>query len=187
MHHVKASLKGNTPNSPADPYRRKTVYWCCIIRNTLINFATRRTYRVYAEEEPLFGVEEIRSELESEIAAPIFSSADAKRFHIETTIATCQLSQILSAIMRSQRQSQVESEWSARERMSASSAAPADGCVEYVRGFLEAGGFDGQIMAVLKSYEQRIRHLSGQNRGGAMHPHQASINTVPAEYFRTLC
>lgn len=157
----------------------------------MINFATRRTYRIIAEEEPLFGVEEIRGELEGEISNSIFSTKEAKRFYIETTVATCRLSQILNTIMRSQRQNQVQNEWtSSREYGSGDNGIDGgndDASTDYVRGFLEAGGFDGQIMAVLRSYEQRIAHLSEMNRSGNMNPSKAAFNTVPAEYFRTLC
>jgi hypothetical protein len=145
----------------------------------------RRPYRVKRTSEQLFDVEDVRKELETEISLSDHYNSIEKRKHVETFIATCQLSKLLNAIIISQKQDLFPRQWSEGSNApSTDDSSNVNATLnDYVLGFIEAGEFDSEIKALLRSFELRLvslNQLESTSQG-------TQSNSVPQDYFRVLC
>lgn len=189
--HTRAFMRLERWRDVGDTLRPKSLYWGCIIRNTLINFGMRRTYRVNIEIDPVINEEELRAELLQEISTPmLFNAIDNSRM-VDTYISYCRLSDILGSIMLSRRQSIFENQWQPSDN-SQDPGNMEDSFTEednnYVLGFLEAGEFEGQLLSLNRDVEQRLqaaKSLSSETYQQATR-YVVARPSVPEHYIRCL-
>jgi hypothetical protein len=99
-----AGLHEDQPQSTSlvSPGRRRLIWWCCLLRDRLLAFGLRRFQRLYQEtpSRPLPTPHDF--ELKDAQAGPLDISC--RLLYIENFIAQCELSQILTRILRFQEQ-----------------------------------------------------------------------------------
>jgi len=89
--------------SSANKVRLPILYWCCLIRNTLVAYAMRRQYRYQPEGRELFTPEDAERNFGREAVSPVYLQPTVKRKMISLFVWTCQLCKILNSVMASQR------------------------------------------------------------------------------------
>ncbi|KFY24481.1 hypothetical protein V493_05210 [Pseudogymnoascus sp. VKM F-4281 (FW-2241)] len=79
------------------PGRRKIIWWCCQLRDSMLAFALRRINRLHTE--PLTQITVTPEDFGVESAEPCFMSPISKTLSIDNFIKQCELSRVMARIM----------------------------------------------------------------------------------------
>ncbi|KFY09083.1 hypothetical protein V492_05642 [Pseudogymnoascus sp. VKM F-4246] len=79
------------------PGRRKIIWWCCQLRDSMLAFALRRINRLHTE--PLTQIIVTPDDFGVESAEPCFMSPISKTLSIDNFIKQCELSRVMARIM----------------------------------------------------------------------------------------
>ncbi|OBT92900.1 hypothetical protein VE01_08940 [Pseudogymnoascus verrucosus] len=79
------------------PGRRKIIWWCCQLRDSMLAFALRRINRLHTE--PLTQIIVTPEDFGMESAEPCFMSPISKTLSIDNFIKQCELSRVMARIM----------------------------------------------------------------------------------------
>lgn len=161
LYHTRQYLEKYDPITTTPvPIGQDILYWCCIVRNSLISYVMRRPYRLHVDGIPLCDPEDIRREFELEARHHNFCTSEAKLQMIDDFILLCKVTSCLYSILKSHQSLLFEVQWNAERPIDRTSEVESDAPTgqlvhEYILRYVEAAKYESELEDLIKDHEER--------------------------------